>query len=245
MAADIIIREILPGQEMTAVENLQKEIWNVSDLEVMPSLAMIPMREVGAVLLGAFADAEMVGFVFGFPGVERGKLILHSDLLAVKPAYRSHNLGARLKWAQREAALANGITKITWTFDPLRAANAHLNFAKLGVISRSYRENYYGTTSSPLHQHGTDRLWVEWLLDSERVKRKLNGATESEAESPTESFTLAIPDLGTASSQDIRLGIKKLREGFTNAFAKGFTAVGFRRHGKEGGFYLLDRTPGL
>jgi predicted GNAT superfamily acetyltransferase len=50
---------------------------------------------------------------------------------------------------------------VLWTFDPLQARNAHLNFNRLGVSLLDYVENMYGITASPLH-HGlaTDRLVV-------------------------------------------------------------------------------------
>ena len=65
---------------------------------------------------------------------------------------------------------------MTWTFDPLQSLNAHFNFAKLGVVADAYKINFYGeATSSFLHQIGigTDRLWVTWLLDSDRVHERL------------------------------------------------------------------------
>ncbi len=154
------IREIKELSELKAIENLQKEIWGISDLEVLPGLALIPLVEIGGILLGAFDSGQLIGFVFGFPGIEDGGPMLHSDMLAVKREYRSLGLGYKLKVAQREHALAEGINKITWTFDPLQSLNAHLNFTKLGVIADKYEVNYYGETSSPLHRTGTDRLWV-------------------------------------------------------------------------------------
>ena len=94
-------------------------------------------------------------------------------MLGILAKYRSNNLGFLLKCAQREAALKLGIKRITWTFDPLQSRNAHLNFNKLGVIADRYYVDYYGVTSSFLHRFGTDRLWVTWLLESERVKSRL------------------------------------------------------------------------
>src|SRR5436853_2757225 len=95
-------------------------------------------------------------------------------MLSVKSAYRNFNLGYKLKLAQRERVLAQGIDRITWTFDPLQSLNAYFNFRKLGVIADAYKINFYGeATSSFLHQIGTDRLWVTWLLDSERVRERL------------------------------------------------------------------------
>src|SRR5436190_4642462 len=131
----IVIREIESLAEMREVEQLQREIWGVADLEVYPALALKPQKEVGAILIGAFAEGRLVGFVFGFPGILNGETIIHSDMLGISAPYRSNNLGYLLKLAQREAAMALGVKRITWTFDPLQARNAHLNFGKLGVIA--------------------------------------------------------------------------------------------------------------
>ena len=97
-------------------------------------------------------------------------------MLAVLESHRQHDLGQKLKQAQRERAIALGIREMTWTFDPLQSRNAHLNFEKLGVVSDSYKVNFYGPeTSSVLHRNGTDRLWVRWLLDSQRTRDRAAG----------------------------------------------------------------------
>jgi predicted GNAT superfamily acetyltransferase len=58
----------------------------------------------------------------------------------------------------------------------LQSRNAHFNIAKLGVVSESYKVNFYGPqTSSILHRNGTDRLWVRWMLNSRRVRERLAG----------------------------------------------------------------------
>ena len=189
----LIIRDIKEISELREVEQVQKDVWGIADREVFPALALVPMIELGAVLIGAFDGDRLAGFVFGFPGFEpprrgcpagdpgeSGQVILHSDMLAVRPDYRSQGLGYKLKLAQRERALANGIDTITWTFDPLQSLNAHLNFDKLGVTANRYCVNYYGETTSFLHRTGTDRLWVTWLLNSERVQGRLAGFSESE-----------------------------------------------------------------
>jgi chorismate synthase len=154
---------------MHEVEQLQREIWGVEDLEIYPALALKPQKEVGATLIGAFAEGRMVGFVFGFPGILDGETIIHSDMLGISPAHRSNNLGYLLKCAQRDAAIKLGVKRITWTFDPLQSRNAHFNFSKLGVVADRYYIDYYGVTSSFLHRYGTDRLWVTWILDDDRV----------------------------------------------------------------------------
>ena len=165
----IVFRDITESSELREVEHLQKVVWGVEDVDILPALAMKPLVEVGGILIGAFLDNKMLGFVLGFAGRTANENIIHSDMLAVLPEYRSLGLGYRLKLAQRERALASGIQTISWTFDPLRALNANLNFARLGVTSDRYEIDYYGETSSVLHRLGTDRLWVTWPLLSKRT----------------------------------------------------------------------------
>ena len=184
-ATEIIIRNIEALSELRGVEELQREVWGPED--VVPLTHLIAAREVGGLLIGAFDGRELVGFVYGFTGQESGHWTIHSHMLAIKPAYRDHDLGYRLKLAQREQSLARGFARVTWTFDPLQSRNAHLNFGKLGVISDQYKINFYGDESpSLLHRHvGTDRLWVTWLLRSSRVLRRLE-ARRSAAALPSE-----------------------------------------------------------
>lgn len=168
-----IIREAQSENEFHTVEEIQKEVWGFSDLDVVPMATLVATQWAGGMLLCAFEGKQMIGFAYGFPGYEHNRASIHSHMLAVKAEWRNLQIGFYLKLAQRERALEQGISEITWTFDPLQSLNAHLNFTKLGVTSRRYIVNFYGeATSSPLHQgFGTDRLWVSWLLESDRVKR--------------------------------------------------------------------------
>src|SRR2546421_12811978 len=170
---------------MGEVESLQKNVWGCDDLDVVPATMLVASRQVGAILLGAYDNSSLVGFVYGFPGWENGHVSHHSHMLAVKPDYRNSNLGYKLKLAQRERVLAQGIKRISWTFDPLQSLNAYFNFGKLGVLADTYKINFYGeATSSFLHQIGTDRLWVTWLLDGERVRQRLQTATQQTLPGP-------------------------------------------------------------
>ena len=169
------IREAASDAEYHAVEDLQKEAWGFNDLDVVPAATLVATQWAGGMVLCAFDGGTMIGFAYGFPAYEDGRASMHSHMLAVKPEYRNARAGFNLKLAQRDFVLSRGLDEITWTFDPLQSLNAHLNFAKLGVISERYIVDFYGeTTSSPLHQgFGTDRLWVRWLLESDRVKQRI------------------------------------------------------------------------
>jgi predicted GNAT superfamily acetyltransferase len=177
----VTIRDLQTFDDMKQVEEVEREVWGLSDRDTTPLTLAIATREAGSIWVGAFDGVRLVGFAFGFLGSEHGQLIVHSHMLAVREPYRNSRLGYKLKLAQRERALAlridqARIRQMTWTFDPLQSRNAHLNFTRLGVISESYKADFYGPeTSSPLHRNGTDRLWVTWPLTSRRVHERLQG----------------------------------------------------------------------
>ena len=239
-AASIVIRDIESLEEMHAIEQLQREIWGVEDLEIYPALALKPQKEVGATLIGAFAEGRMVGFVFGFPGILDGETIIHSDMLGISPAYRSNNLGYLLKCAQRDAAIALGVKRITWTFDPLQSRNAHFNFSKLGVTADRYYVDYYGVTSSFLHRFGTDRLWVTWLLENERVNSPQSSDIEDLPhlvrvgenlepilnQEPITSSQVVI-EIPREIAEHHKLWRMATRDAFTRALDQGFIVQGF------------------
>jgi chorismate synthase len=173
MPPQIEIREARERADYDACVALQREVWGLSDLDVTAALQLIATVHAGGLLLVAEAPGEgIVGFSYGFAGWTGSAAHLHSDMLAVRPAWRGQKVGLRLKWAQREAALARGLSLVTWTFDPMRAKNARLNLRHLGACVREFLPDLYGRTSSALH-HGlaTDRLLARWELTSPRVKR--------------------------------------------------------------------------
>lgn len=172
----INIRDLDAIEEFEMVRRLEQRVWELSDADVTPLTLTIALRAAGSMLIGAFDGAELIGFAFAFPSLENGCAGFHSHMLAVDPSYREHGLGYRLKVAQRDRALAAGVKQITWTFDPLRSTNAHLNFSKLGVTCDTYKVDFYGPhTSSPLHTNGTDRMWVTWAIADARVEERLGG----------------------------------------------------------------------
>ena len=170
------IRPLTAIDECRRVAALEREIWGYTDSEdVVPPPVLIVSAHRGGILLGAFDDAgEMQGFVYSIPAINNGQLTQWSHMLGVRPAAREAGLGLRLKLAQRDAALAAGITVIEWTFDPLQALNAYFNFARLGVVVVEYEENIYGESSSPLHRGSpTDRFVALWNLREPHVERRI------------------------------------------------------------------------
>jgi predicted GNAT superfamily acetyltransferase len=172
----IAIRDLRTTDDLSQAIAVEKEVWASDDLDLTPLTLAIASLEAGHLWLGAFDGPKLAGYAFAFPSLEQGRASLHSHMLAVREPYREFDLGTKLKLAQRERALGLRMREITWTFDPLQSKNAHLNFGKLGVVSESYKVDFYGaSTTSALHQNSTDRLWVRWPIASRRVEDRLRG----------------------------------------------------------------------
>jgi len=172
----ILVRRLTTLDECHQVAALEKSVWEFTDAEdvVPPSLLIVSIKR-GGLLLGAFDGAELVGFVYSMPGVKDGRLMHWSHMLGVMPAAQGTGVGLKLKLAQREHAMGAGVDVIEWTFDPLQALNAHLNFARLGVVVEEYEEDVYGRSTSPLHLGTpTDRFVAEWRLSAPHVERRIS-----------------------------------------------------------------------
>ena len=172
----MIIRDLTTIDECRQVAVLERDVWGYTDSEdVVPPPVLIVSAKRGGILMGAFDDRNaMIGFVYSMPSIKDGRLAQWSHMLGVTAAARGSGLGLKLKLAQRQRALAMGIDLIEWTYDPLQALNAHLNFARLGVVVEEYEENIYGESSSPLHRGSpTDRFVAEWKLTAPHVERRI------------------------------------------------------------------------
>jgi predicted GNAT superfamily acetyltransferase len=220
---------------------LQREIWGEADLEVEPVTLFVVASETGGQVLGAFDGERMVGFTLAVPGFLEGRVFLHSHMTGVLKGYRDRGVGRALKLFQREEALGRGIRLVVWTFDPLETRNGHFNLNRLGAISRKYLPNLYGLTTSPLHWGlPTDRLWVEWHLDSARV---MKAAASDECRVASEGPAMInIPgEIEEWKKRDMkRLAAEqaRIREEFAKGFAKGYAAVGVRKT-EAGAEYVL------
>ena len=157
---------------------LEQAIWgytDTADLVTVPVFIFTVHR--GATLLGAVEPSgRMVGFAYAVMGMKNQRPMQWSHMAGVLPEFRG-GLGYRLKLAQRERALSQGLDLIEWTFDPLQAMNAHFNFAKLGGVSEEYAANFYGESTSALHRGTpTDRLVLSWRIAEPHVIRRLEQA---------------------------------------------------------------------
>jgi len=173
----VTYRDLTTLEEYAAVVDLERAIWGPGYDEVVPVPILAVSVKRGGILIGAFTEDRLVGFVYSLPGIKQGKPTQWSHMLGVVDAFRSAGVGYELKCRQRERTLAMGLDLIEWTYDPMQAMNAHLNFAKLGVVVEEYEENVYGESTSPLHRgNPTDRFVAQWWIRKTDVERRLAAA---------------------------------------------------------------------
>jgi predicted GNAT superfamily acetyltransferase len=169
------IRELRTIDEFRQVVALERQIWGYTDeQDVVPVPIFIITVHRGGILLGAYDKDQLVGFAYSIPGFRDGRPLQWSHMLGVIEPYRSMGLGRTLKIEQRRLTLAMGLDLIEWTYDPLQALNANLNFVRLAVVVEDYEENVYGESSSALHRGtATDRFIARWWIRDPRVERRL------------------------------------------------------------------------
>ncbi len=194
MAGGFIIRHLESVEDYKAAEDLQRRAWGLDDLDVAPLHILLTIHKSGGLVLGAFDDqtGALLGFLLGFYGRTSSGTWKHcSHMMGVVPEARDRGIGQALKLEQRRLILADGLDLITWTFDPLEARNATLNFTKLGVVSNDYIRNIYGETLGTLNAGlPTDRLSVDWWIRSTRVHTRLESREQGAAQ-PAASDLLA------------------------------------------------------
>jgi len=174
---DVRIRPLTSLEDFEACVLVQRRAWGHPDLDLIPAHFFQIAVHTGAIILGAFVDGRLAGYVYSFPadfGRTRGH---HSHHLAALPEIQGLGLGKALKWAQRDEALKRGLELITWTYDPMQVRNANLNLHVLGVVGSRYLRNFYGETPTLSLKEGipSDRFLVEWWIKSPRVKARAMG----------------------------------------------------------------------
>jgi len=177
--SEIDIKLIDTPEEMASVEELQRLVWPGDQTEIVPVHILRAATNNGGVLIGAYEGEQLIGFVFGFPGIEdksTGPRLKHvSHMAGIHPDYRDRGLGFSLKRAQWQIVRNQGLDHINWTYDPLQSRNAYLNISKLGAVCNTYIPEYYGEMRDGLNVgFPSDRFKVDWWLNTTRVEKRLN-----------------------------------------------------------------------
>ncbi len=242
MAGREEIRQLTSNQEFAEAVRLQKAIWGFDEIDLLPVRLFVTASKIGGHSFGAYDGDRMVGFCIAIPGIKQGaKSYLHSHMLGVMKEYRDAGLGRKLKLAQRDDAIRQGLDLIEWTFDPLEIKNAFFNIERLGAIVRRFVLNQYGTTSSPLNAGlPTDRCTAEWWLESDRVNALLAGRQMNRPETTARiSITNDIYKIKANDFAQAREIQKRVADQFLEHFSKNLAVTGFERSA-ENGTYLFS-----
>jgi predicted GNAT superfamily acetyltransferase len=198
----------------------------------------------GGSVVGVLDPADrLVAFAYGFCGTDGLNLYHYSQTAVVAADQQGLGLGRLLKRAQREIALANGMTSMRWTYDPFQTRNAHFNLDVLGARGRWFKPDLYG-------EPGTDRVVVEWDL---RGGDQPNTPRTSPVE-PTEAdwgipagdgdeLWLALPaDFAALSDSrpDVADRVRRdVRSAFADLLGKGLVAISCQRVDAETAVYFF------
>jgi predicted GNAT superfamily acetyltransferase len=249
MQNPIQIRECSTLEEMAECVELQRSVFALPEVEISPIRHFVVTRNAGGFALGAYDGDKLAGFVLSLPAFMRGARAFYSHMTGVRPEYQSHGIGARLKWAQRERALSEGVKFIKWTFEPVKARNAYFNLEKLGAIVTEYSVNFYGTDyATAPEQSGhpiglaSDRLFAEWHLDSPKAEALAAGRQFSEGREPVVTIEIMNDFLGMVDHDAVAALAEqhRIRDEFQTAFARGLIVRGFRRDAERPAFLLYD-----
>lgn len=236
------IREVSTIDEFDACIRLQREVFGLPDLEISPRRHLIVSHCAGGWTLGAFVEEKLAGFVHHLAAVKGDYIFGYSHMMAVASEYQNKGVGAQLKWAQRARALGEGRDFIKWTFEPMRARNAHFNLNRLGVVIREYAVNFYGTdySTNPAEKGSgasgmdSDRLFAGWELRSPRVEafaQRMDddpGAAERTIEIPADFSSLLKSD-----PQAAKRDVLRVREEFLQALNDGYVCRAFDRNAER------------
>jgi predicted GNAT superfamily acetyltransferase len=207
--AGVEIRPIADPDAAHWVSRLLSEIWApgldrpIVAAEIIRSLAHA--NNYGSM---AVAGTHVVGAALGFLGADDRGTYLHSYIAGVKEGLRGANVGFALKQDQRAWALAHGLTRVTWTFDPLVRRNAYFNLVKLGATAVAFHRDFYGSMQDAVNAGDqSDRILIEWNLDSPRaVEASVLGARPLDLTALDSRLTTARLFVGADGAPEIRPG---------------------------------------
>ena len=226
---EIELRDITKVEDIEKCVDLQRETWRMPDVDVTSAKFFIIASHAGTPAIGAFdRTGRLVGYLYTLLGRFDGVLAYYSHQLAVAEDFRNMGVGYRLKLAQRDRALRDGVPLIVWTYDPLQSRNAHFNLNKLGVVVRRYVVNFYGDQNWTVFDAGigSDRVFAEWWVRSPKVELALGGSAFQPA---LARAGLEIPaDINTVKRRDEREALLwrlHTRERFLSRLSRGLVAV--------------------
>ncbi|WP_433404652.1 GNAT family N-acetyltransferase [Streptomyces sp. CA-146814] len=246
------VRELHVMEDLDTVSRLYAGIWGTAaDSPPVSAEVMRALSHAGNYVAGAYEQGRLVGASVGFYGDPVGTT-LHSHITG---ASQGRGIGLALKSHQRQWALARGLKRITWTYDPLIRRNAHFNLVKLGARPEEYLRSFYGAMDDAINGGDeSDRVLTAWDLTAPEgpctfdlpagVARGVRNDDGRPVIGPTDADTVLIdlPDdieslrrTDPSAAHDWRLAVRHTLGGL---LAEGARVAGF--HDRRS--YVIHRT---
>jgi len=263
----VTFRRVRLLADLEPIETLQRAVFaGIADRDLWAAGMLVTVAETGGAVISAAVAGQnggekIVGFAIGWGGFVSGRPRILSDMLGVLPGFRGDGLGAELKKLQAALAVAGGFVEMVWTVDPLRAANARLNFDKLGAYADRYEIDRYGAEFAADLYGGlpTDRLHITWPLTSPDVHGRLLSHVQPRSGAEVEALSVFDPtrrddgvnrqpphvrtplpaDIDQLVTADPAAALRwrlELRETLIAAFAQGYVITGFAPSAAPAGY---------
>lgn len=257
MALSVSFEDLSRFEDLENASRLYRETFGYSGPEsgLNPRLLRSLTLHGGTVIGARDQAGGLIGFAYGFTGLSGEDAYHYSQAVVVAGHAQGQGLGRLLKQEQRARVLANGVTRMRWSFNPLYARNAHLNLDVLGAAGRWYEPEYFGPGDG-------GRMIVEWDLTAGPPEREEPAATAADygADLPWGSIIdipggrgIPIPSGVTAGGTvppasppgNLHGVAERLGASLAELMAQGYVAVGCRRIGDQSALYLLiQEDPG-
>ncbi len=163
------IRTLSDLAEMDELLRVADRIWGTAPGSFVSSSFLMALVHAGGYAAGAFDAGRMVGVSFGVLARHGEEWCLHSHITGVEPGLQDSGFGRRIKQHQRAWSRDQGLSAVTWTFDPLVRRNAWFNLHVLGAVATEYHIDFYGPLGDEINGvDDTDRLLAYWRVDAPR-----------------------------------------------------------------------------
>lgn len=256
----IEVRPLDRPEELRYAVDLYRAVLGLDSVDpaVSPRLLASLSKNAGSVI-GAFDPLRpdaLIGFAYGFIGKDpdSGEIYHYSQTAVVDSAWQGKGVGRALKQGQRAHVVSTGVTRMRWSYDPVRASNGHFNLDVLGARARWFVPNFYGIDEMGRDRgHASDRLIVEWDLIAPPTPEAVEWSAAPDLVRPgwgerrphPLGEIVAVPRhwSDVAGDHDRAVSVREsVSRALESALADGFVVCSCRVADAESAVYLLRRT---
>jgi predicted GNAT superfamily acetyltransferase len=123
-----------------------------------------------------YSGDHPIGFLACFADFDEKGPFWYGARMGIDRLYQDKNIGVAVLDGLYRSAKERGINRIRWTYDPLVSRNAYLYLHRMGAQVQEIGFNYYSAvfTNDQFNKDiSTDRFLVDWYVNSERVKERM------------------------------------------------------------------------